>query len=170
MKLLRRFLLNFLIKNIPSCILRAKALKLFGACIGDGCKIEQIVLLNYDGNNLDNLELGRKVYIGAGTILDIKDRLIIGDSTKVAAGCNFSTHIDSGKENYISTLYPKKEAAIVIGSNCWIGLSVTILCGVTVGSEVVIGACGLVNRDIPDGSMAYGIPARVTKMIRDDEK
>jgi len=146
--------------------MRAKVLKVFGACIGSDCKIEQVILLNYDGNNLDNLELGQKVYIGAGTILDVKDKLKIGDSTKVAAGCNFSTHIDSGKENYISTLYPKKESAITIGSNCWLGLGVTILCGVKVGSEVVIGAGSLVNKDIPDAVIAYGSPVKVIKNIR----
>lgn len=167
MNLIKKFLLNLLLIITPSCILRAKILSLFGASIGSSCKVEQFILLNYDGTNLSNLSLGDRVYIGAGCILDLKEKLEIGNSTKIAAGCNFSTHVDSGAENYISTLYPKKEEPISIGEHCWIGLGVTVLCGVKIGSEVIIGACSLVNRDIPDAVIAMGIPATVVKSIKE---
>lgn len=45
-------------------------------------------------------------------------------------------------------------------------MKTSILSGVTIGSNSVIGACSLVNRDIPDNSLAYGIPIEVVKTIK----
>jgi acetyltransferase-like isoleucine patch superfamily enzyme len=165
MRFLRKIVLNILILHIPSCIVRAKLLRLFGSKIGKGCKIEQVVLLNYDGGNLENLILGEKVYIGAGTILDIKNKINIGDSTKIAAGCNFSTHVDCGEENSISSLYPKREEMITIGRNSWIGLSVTILCGISIGEGVIVGAGSLVDKDLPSHVLALGLPVKIIKQL-----
>jgi acetyltransferase-like isoleucine patch superfamily enzyme len=165
MRILKKLILNFLNLHVSSCILRARLFRLFGSTIGDGSKIEQIILLNYDGSNLGNLILGEKVYIGAGTILDLKNKIKIGDSTKIAAGCNLSTHVDCGKENDISYLYPKREEMITIGSNSWIGLSVTILCGISIGSGVIIGANSLVNKNIPSRVLAHGIPIKIVKQL-----
>lgn len=165
MRFLRKIVLNFLILHIPSCIVRAKLFKLFGSKMGKGCKIEQVVLLNYDGTNLGNLIFGEKVYIGAGTILDIKNKIKIGTSTKIAAGCNLSTHVDCGEENTISSLYPKREEMITIGSNSWIGLSVTILCGTSIGEGVIIGAGSLVNKNIPPYVLAHGLPVEIIKQL-----
>lgn len=54
---------------------------------------------------------------------------------------------------------------IVIGNNCWIGGSVTVLPGVTIGDNVTIGAGSVVLHDIPAGSVAVGNPARVVKTL-----
>jgi maltose O-acetyltransferase len=50
----------------------------------------------------------------------------------------------------------------------WIGANVTILPGVTIGNNVVIGAGAVVTKDIPDNSLAVGVPARVIKEIEND--
>lgn len=52
---------------------------------------------------------------------------------------------------------------IMVGDNVYIGNNVIILPGVTIGSNVVIGAGAIVSRDIPDNSVAVGVPARVIK-------
>lgn len=54
---------------------------------------------------------------------------------------------------------------ITIGNSVWIGASVTILPGITIGDDVVIGAGSVVTKDIPSGSVAYGNPCRVQKSI-----
>ena len=60
---------------------------------------------------------------------------------------------------------------IHIGRNVWIGANVTVLPGVTIGDNSVIGACSLVTRDIPADSVAFGTPCRVARPINehDDE-
>lgn len=52
-------------------------------------------------------------------------------------------------------------APVEIGSRVFVGAHAVILPGVTVGSDVVIAAGAVVTRDIPDGSVAAGVPARV---------
>jgi maltose O-acetyltransferase len=53
----------------------------------------------------------------------------------------------------------------------WIGANVTILPGVEIGDFAVIGAGSVVNRSIPAGSLAVGVPARVVRTVerRDSE-
>lgn len=165
MNLLKRILFNFLNLHISSCILRSKVFKLFGARIGKSVKMEQVTVVNYDGTNMENLVVGDDVYIGAGTILDLKEKITIGTSTKIAAGCNFSTHADCGENNPIYKLYPRKKEAIVIGSHSWIGLNVTILCGTSIGGHSIIGAGSLVNKNLPANVIAFGNPAQVVKAL-----
>lgn len=52
---------------------------------------------------------------------------------------------------------------IVVGNNVYIGTNAIILLGVTIGNNVVIGAGAVVTKDIPDNSVAVGVPARVIK-------
>jgi len=47
----------------------------------------------------------------------------------------------------------------------WIGCNVTVIGGVTIGNDVVIGAGSVVTHDIPDGALAAGNPCRVIRKI-----
>lgn len=57
-----------------------------------------------------------------------------------------------------------------IGNDVWIGGNVCIMPGVTIGSNVVIGAGSVVTRDIPDNSLAFGVPCRVVRAITDADR
>ena len=59
---------------------------------------------------------------------------------------------------------------IRIGNNVWIGCNVTIIGGVTVGNDVVIGAGSVVTRDIPAGVIAFGNPCRVIRPVTEDDR
>ncbi len=50
---------------------------------------------------------------------------------------------------------------IRVGNNCFIGHSVIVLPGVTIGDNVIIGAGSVVSRNIPSDSVAAGVPAKV---------
>lgn len=52
---------------------------------------------------------------------------------------------------------------IVIGDDVWIGASCQIIKGAGIGNGSVIGAGSLVNKKIPEGVVAFGIPARVSR-------
>lgn len=58
--------------------------------------------------------------------------------------------------------------SIHIGDDVWIGGNVTILPGVNIGNNVVIGAGAVVTKDIPDNSLAIGVPAKVVREIEND--
>jgi len=59
---------------------------------------------------------------------------------------------------------------VVIKDHVWIGSNVTILPGVTIGENSVIGAGSVVTRDIPDNVVAGGVPCRVMREITDEDK
>lgn len=89
--------------------------------------------------------------------------ITLGHDVYITNGVRFITH-DGG------TLLFRKQCPdleitkpIVVGDNVYIGNNVLLLPGVTIGNNVVIGAGAVVSRDIPDNSVAVGVPARVIK-------
>jgi acetyltransferase-like isoleucine patch superfamily enzyme len=54
---------------------------------------------------------------------------------------------------------------IVIKNNAWIGASATILPGITVGENSIVGAGSIVTKDVPDNTMVAGNPAKYMKSI-----
>lgn len=89
--------------------------------------------------------------------------ITLGKNVHITDGVKFITH-DGGTLLYRS-LVPDLEITkpIVVGNDVYIGNNVMILPGVTIGNHVVIGAGAVVTKDIPDNSVAVGVPARVIK-------
>lgn len=59
---------------------------------------------------------------------------------------------------------------VVIKDHVWIGANVTIMPGVTIGENSVIGAGSVVTRDIPDNVVACGVPCRVMRAITEEDR
>lgn len=59
---------------------------------------------------------------------------------------------------------------IIIGNDSWLGVGVTVLSGVTIGNGAVVGAGSVVDKDIPEGGIAAGVPARLLKRREDLER
>ncbi len=89
--------------------------------------------------------------------------ITLGDNVHITGGVKFITH-DGGTLLYRKD-FPDLEITrpINVGDNVYVGNNVIILPGVNVGSNVIIGAGAVVSRDIPDNSVAVGVPARVIK-------
>lgn len=89
--------------------------------------------------------------------------ITLGKNVHITDGVKFITH-DGGTLLFRDKI-PDLEITkpIVVGNNVYIGNNVLLLPGVTIGSNVIIGAGAVVSRDIPDNSLAVGIPARVIK-------
>lgn len=89
--------------------------------------------------------------------------ITLGNNVYITNGVRFVTH-DGGTllfRNLVSDLEITKP--ITIGNDVYIGNNVLLLPGVTVGNKVIIGAGAVVTRNIPDNSVAVGVPARVIK-------
>ncbi len=110
-----------------------------------------------------NIELGSNFYSNHNlTILDVC-RVTIGDNVNIGPQVMISTAthpLDAIERR--TTEYGK---SIVIGSDVWIGGNVSILPGVSIGNQSVIGAGSVVTKDIPDNSLAVGIPCKVKQTI-----
>jgi acetyltransferase-like isoleucine patch superfamily enzyme len=121
-------------------------------------------LKNNNYNLGDNCEIFSSVSFGSEPYL-----IKCGNRVKITNGVNFITH-DGGM--YVLRnmgLLPDadKFGIISIGDNVFIGNNSTIMPGVNIGSNCVIGAGSIVTKDIPDNSVASGVPARVIKSIYD---
>ena len=57
------------------------------------------------------------------------------------------------------------KGTVIIKKNAWLGEGVAVMPGVTIGENSVIGANAVVTKDIPDNSIAVGIPAKVIKQF-----
>jgi acetyltransferase-like isoleucine patch superfamily enzyme len=55
----------------------------------------------------------------------------------------------------------------IVEERASIGANATILCGVTIGANAMVGAASLVARDVPPNAIVAGVPARVTGDVRD---
>lgn len=87
----------------------------------------------------------------------------IGDDNVLSFGITFLTHDASIRTSHRilpeGGLFPKF-GRIKIGNECFIGAHVTIMPGVTIGNRCVVGACSVCTKDIPDGEVWAGNPAR----------
>lgn len=116
-----------------------------------------------------NIEIGENFYVNHGCIILDGAKVIFGDNVFIAPNCGFHTAghpLDVEQRNQgLEYAYP-----IIIGDNVWIGASVTVLPGVTIGSNTVIGAGSVVNKNIPDGVVAAGNPCRVIRNITEEDR
>ena len=106
----------------------------------------------------DNIHIYGKVSWGSEPWI-----ITIGSNIHITDGVRFITH-DGGTLLYRSQV-PDLEITkpIRLGDDVYIGNNVILLPGVTVGNKVIIGAGAVVTKNIPDNSVAVGVPARVIK-------
>jgi len=118
-------------------------------------EIEEGKLTKYNWlvQHKDKLKLGYKTDIGAFTYINAKNGVIIEDYVQIGSHCSIYS---------VSTI-DNKEGEVILKKNCKIGSHSVIMPGVTVGENSIIGAFSFVNRDIPDNTVAVGVPAKVIK-------
>lgn len=101
-----------------------------------------------------------------GDISDYKNApfLTLEDGCTVSRGTLILLH-DSAMNNIMEL--PIKFGKVTIGEESYVGANCTILCGVRIGKKAIVGAHSLVNRDIPDEAVAYGVPAKIVGNIHE---
>lgn len=126
--------------------------------IGDGT-----ALRCYEGS----LRIGDKVVFGRHNAINCWLDVEIGASTLVADWiylCDFD-HATGDLQRPIKDQGIRK-TPVRIGPDCWLGAKVTVLRGTRVGRGCVLGANAVVRGDIPEHSIAAGVPARVVRTRR----
>lgn len=100
-----------------------------------------------------NLSLGKYSDIGAFTYINARYGVAIEKDVQIGSHCSIYSH---------STIDNKK-GKVIIKQGAKIGTHTTIMPGVTIGENAVVGAYSFVKSDIPANSLSFGIPAKVIK-------
>lgn len=115
-------------------------------------------------------KIGNHVYIGPNVHIDILYPKLITIEDYVSIGMNSMLFAHSNPTNSIwikKHYYPRKVAPVTIKKGAWVAPGVTILCGVTIGENSVVGAHSLVTRDVSPYTVCAGVPAKeVAKLQR----
>ena len=113
--------------------------------------------------------IGKSTFINHNAYLMDGGGISIGHHCFIGPNCGMYTAIhalDSKQRNDGI----EKALPIKIGNNCWIGADVTILPGVCIGDNTVIGAKSVVTKDIPSNVVAVGNPCKVQRQITEKDK
>ena len=109
--------------------------------------------------------LGENVFMNYDCIMLDGGYIRIGKHTLIGPHCPFYTpqhpmdYVERREEK--ETAYP-----ITIGEDCWLGGNVVVCPGVTIGNRCIIAAGSVVTKDIPDDSLAAGVPAVVKRSLK----
>lgn len=154
----------------PRCYLHAfRMVHYFGythvrekRCIamGRGTRMAPNVSLRNGGR----IAIGRECHIGERCYLwagDSSGRIELGNHVSFAPG----VFVTASDYQFVAGVpfrqQPKRERHVTIGNDVWLGAYVVVTAGVTIGDGCIVGAGAVVTKDLPAGSIAAGVPARV---------
>ena len=117
------------------------------------------------------IELQPKVVIENGVIIGHFLTILGGATVRIGKDTILADNVKLISENHgmdpesVIPYYaqPLSTGDIIIGEGCWLGQNVCILPNVMIGKKCIIASSSVVTRDIPDYSIAAGIPAKVIK-------
>ena len=106
------------------------------------------------------VKVGEKTWIGPSVVLDGSGGLSIGSYCSISAGVQIYSH-DTVKWALSGGAAEYERAPVSIGSNTYIGPMTIVSKGVRIGAHCLVGANSVVNKDLPDFSIAYGSTCRI---------
>lgn len=159
--------LRFKIKNgIKNNVYIGARTKIVGGqyiCIGKSVQIRHDCFLACHKRGklvIENgCDLGNRFRCGCATHVHIGKNVLTGPNVYISDCDHEYRNIDKPVLEQGTFLYDH----VIIGDDSWIGTNVVIVGNVTIGKHCVIGANSVVNKNLPDFSVAVGCPARVIK-------
>jgi putative colanic acid biosynthesis acetyltransferase WcaF len=125
--------------------LRCAVLRWFGADIGRGVLIRHRVRIGWPWN----LSIGDDSWVGTDAELYNLDKIIVGSDVCISQ----RVYLCTGSHDRRSPTFDFDNGPIVVADGVWIGARSTVLRGVTIGANSVIGAASVITRDIPPNSV-----------------
>ncbi len=132
--------------------------------LGDGANLFGDALLETGEGGTIHVGPGSRIHRGC-QLIAYKSHIRIGSDVGIAQNCVFYPYDHGVAPDIPVSKQPlQSKGPIVVGDHAWLGVGVIVLDGVRIGEGAVIGAGSVVTRDVPDGAIAVGSPARVVKM------
>lgn len=124
--------------------------------MGEGSRIT----IPLSGVRFNMVKIGRKVVIQSGCLMMSAGGITIEDEALIAANVQLISNNHDLEDRMVITCKPVR-----ICRRAWIGAGATILPGVTVGENAVVGAGSVVTKDVEPDTIVAGNPARVIRKI-----
>ncbi len=109
---------------------------------------------NWMVQHVDNFHLGFKTDIGAFTYINAKNVVTIEDYVQIGSHCAI----------YSLSTIDGKAGPVTLKKGCRLGSHSVVMPGVTIGENALVGAHSFVTVDIPDNAVAFGVPAKVSRI------
>lgn len=111
---------------------------------------------------------GARIRVGADSLLNgcslsAKRELALGRRVFVGPG----SRLFDADQHDLDAERPERVAPVRVGDHAWIAADATVLRGVSIGAHAVVGARSLVARDVPEHTLAVGVPARPAGRVGD---
>ncbi len=107
-----------------------------------------------------NVKIGDHVGIFEGAMINPNSPVNIGDNVGIGDGVMIWTH---GAWLDITKGFPADFGPVNIGNDTWLPARCVVLPNINIGSNVVIGIGSIINKNIPNGSLAAGVPCKVIR-------
>jgi acetyltransferase-like isoleucine patch superfamily enzyme len=117
-------------------------------------------------HRMRGVKIGRNVFIGDNVHLDVfhPNLITIEDNVSIGMRTMIFAH-RSHWSPFLSKIYPKMTAPVVLGKGSWIAPGCIILPGVKIGTNSVVGAGSVVIKDVEPYSVVAGSPAKFIKKV-----
>lgn len=133
---------------------------LYGCSIGDNSKVGTFVEIQKNASVGKNTKISSHTFICEG--VHIGDNVFIGHNVTFI---NDKYPRSANADGSMQTEADWKVVETFIKNGASVGSSSTILCGVTVGENAIVGAGAVVTKDVPANTIVAGVPAKVIKKI-----
>jgi UDP-2-acetamido-3-amino-2,3-dideoxy-glucuronate N-acetyltransferase len=138
---------------------------LYGCKIGANTKIGTFVEIQKGASIGENCKISSHTFICEG--VDIEDAVFIGHGVMFTNDI-YPKAVDV--EGNLQTEADWKVIRTLVKNGASIGSNATILCGITIGEGVLVGAGAVVTKDVPDYAIVAGVPARIVGDVRAKEQ
>ena len=122
------------------------------------------VMAPLSGVRFHEVKIGKNVIVMNGCLMMAAGGITIGDETQIAANVQLISNNHDLEDRNVITCKP-----IIIGKNVWIGAGSTILPGVSIGDNSVVGAASVVTKDVPPDTIVAGNPAKIIREIKPND-
>lgn len=129
---------------------------------GDYLFLDSNVMIGHGGRfSYDSfLKVGKGVMICAWVKLNTNYSIKIGDDVGIGEYVDIWTH---GSFPAVLNGFPAEFGPVEIGSHVWLPAKSTVLANIKIGNNVVIGVNSLINKNLPDGCFAAGMPVKIIR-------
>lgn len=141
-----------------------KYLRRYGATVANSARIERGMIIQRPDpvQPFKNMILKEGSFVGYKAIMDLSEKIVFEEYAGIGGFCQIWTH----QTTSLIPPCPENRGTVILRRNsiCYSGVIVSP--GVTIGENARVGACSLVNKDVPPDTFVGGVPAKQISIVK----